>query len=322
MIHNDNQEDAFDSANDFKDGEFIAQEINESGVHNTIIKSNTLNKINEDSMNITLHNSFELLDQDTEPVIGEAKSSEKDSVSITLDMQIDKNPIMETQSKGNEILNHITYIEVPGNMMKKTSTPATLNPSISIMSSESGRHVFPTADSSSLNQGSNIGRLSFPNATTESLDDARDPKYDDTIVLQPINNPVTTTYEILGQDKRQVHFNTGPTNKNAACIKDGKILSKFWGAEDTDATDNTCDPETNSEVHKGKFEFPDIALYLESTSSKIKTTKRGKPKKKKSPINLNGTISKQKNTDKHGIAAVNTRSQTGDKSQSKHTISQ
>lgn len=37
---------------------------------------------------------------------------------------------------------------------------------------------------------------------------------------------------------------------SAACLKDGKILSKFWGDEDTDATDSTLEPDTDHEAHK------------------------------------------------------------------------
>jgi len=32
--------------------------------------------------------------------------------------------------------------------------------------------------------------------------------------------------------------------------KDGKILSKFWGDEDIDATDSTLEPDTDHKAHK------------------------------------------------------------------------
>lgn len=121
-------------------------------------------------------------------------------------------------SLGEEILNHGTSIEDPG--------------------------------PSSLVQNSNIGRLSFHNANAVSLGNARDPIFHDKLTLQPIISPITTNDEILGQDKRKVHFTAGPKNLSAACLKDGKILSKFWGDEDTDATDSTLEPDTDHEAHK------------------------------------------------------------------------
>jgi len=80
-----------------------------------------------------------------------------------------------------------------------------------------------------------------------------DPIFDKTTILQPIISPITTNDEILGQDKRKVQITDGPKNKSAACFRDGKVLSKFWGDVETDASDSTVDPETDTEVNKTKL---------------------------------------------------------------------
>lgn len=53
--------------------------------------------------------------------------------------------------------------------------------------------------------------------------------------MQSIVSPITTRDEVLGQDKRKVHLFEGTKNTAAVCMKDGRILSKFWGEEDIDA---------------------------------------------------------------------------------------
>jgi len=115
---------------------------------------------------------------------------------------------------------------------------------------------------------------------------------------------------------------TGPVNKNAACKKDGKILSKFWGDEDADATDSTFDFETDSEIQKNAIELPDITLYLESIGDTIRKAKRGRPRKQKSPNNSVGAFSQHKNTAKKDMAVVSTRSQAGSQNSNKQSVPQ
>ena len=60
------------------------------------------------------------------------------------------------------------------------------------------------------------------------------PIFYDNITLQPVITPITTT------DERKVQFTVGPKNMSAACLKNGKALSKFLGVElDTDTITTT-----------------------------------------------------------------------------------
>jgi len=129
-------------------------------------------------------------------------------------------------------LTHSTNLEHPCKLVKGNSQPAALSSGIHVLGPVNGRQTFPIT------------------VTAVSLGDARDPIFHDNLTLQPIISPITTNDEILGQDKRKVHLTAGPTNLPAACLKDGKILSKYWGDEDTDTTDGTLEPDTDHEAHK------------------------------------------------------------------------
>jgi len=167
-----------------------------------------------------------------EHVTGQAISSEKEFTPIALDKQFDRNLDVEDVSLGMIDLTHSTNLENPCKLVKGNSQPAALS---------SGNHVLDPVN----------GRRTFPiTATAVSLGDARDPFFHDNLTLQPIIFPITTNDEILGQDKRNVNFTAGPKNLSTACSKDGKILSKYWGDEDTDTTDGTLEPDTDHEAHK------------------------------------------------------------------------
>ncbi|KEH34363.1 hypothetical protein MTR_3g465210 [Medicago truncatula] len=217
-VHSDAQEAPFVSLSDLEDGEVAAKDNNDSEALIIEHSSTAQHQNNGDNLNITLHNSFELLENDAEHVTGEAKPCDEEPTPTILVMQLDKNPNV---GGSNPVLDPVNR-----------------------------RQTFPITSPYSLDQSSNIGRLSFPNVTAVSLDDARDPIFHDNLTPQPIISPIITTDEILGQDKRKVHFIAGPKNLSAACLKDGKILSKFWGDEDTDATDSTLEPDTDHEAHK------------------------------------------------------------------------
>ncbi|XP_013453032.2 RNA polymerase II subunit A C-terminal domain phosphatase [Medicago truncatula] len=78
-----------------------------------------------------------------------------------------------------------------------------------------------------------------------------------------------------GQEKRKLQFTTSPKNSIAACLKDGKVLRKFWGDEDTDST---LEPE-DIEVFP-----PDADKFLATPLEIGKFTKPGrKSRKHKSP---------------------------------------
>jgi len=197
---------------DVEEGEISANYITADGVLNNEQYVVVQSQNSGEQLNLTLHNSFELLENDSEHVIGEAKPSDEESNPIILDMQMDKNPNVGDNSLGKQNLTHSTSIEV----------------------------LVP----SSLDQ---------PSATSVSFGEVMDPIFYETTILQPTVSPITTNDEILGQDKRKVQITVGPKNKSTACLRDGKVLSKFWGDEETDASDNTVDSKTDSEVNKAKF---------------------------------------------------------------------
>jgi len=163
--------------------------------------------------NLTLHNNFELLESDTEQGTGEDIPNDKEYTPIILDRQLDKNPNVEEFSLGKEHLTRSTNIEDPSKLVKRASKPVDLSSSNPLLGTANGRLSFPITGPSSLDQSSNIGRLSLPNATSVSFGDAMDSIFDETTILQYIMSPITTNDEILGQDKRKVQITDGPKNK-------------------------------------------------------------------------------------------------------------
>lgn len=125
---------------------------------------------------------------------------------------------------------------------------------------------------------------------------------------QPILQPVITTSEFLGQDKSQVVFKNSKINNSAACVLDGKVLTKFWSNEDTDST---LDPETDNEYHK--TQFPDVAKYLSLPTDQIQKSKRGRPKKQKNPGVSIDTPPQHKQSPRQNMEITITRSHVGSK---------
>lgn len=152
---------------------------------------------------------------------------------------MDKNPNVGEISLENENLIHNSNLEVFVKLDKKNSKHVALNSDISVLDPVNGRKSFPIIGPSSLVHVLDTvnGRQTFPITDTAlSLGDVRDSIFHDDLTLQPIISPITTIIspittndEILGQDKRKVHLTTGPKNLSAACLNDGKILSKYWG---------------------------------------------------------------------------------------------
>ena len=270
--HIDTHEATFVSADDFEEGELSAPENNDLEILNTEHHAMIQNPNNGSNSSLNLHNAFELLASGSEHVTGVAQPNEEESTLITLDVYIVKNPNVEANSLGKEILTQSTNIEASGT---KNPKPIALCSRTPLLDSVNGRQQFPITDPSSLVQGSNIGRMSFPNATALSIGTTGDPTVDDSLTMQPIISPITTNDEILGQDKRKLQFTTGPKNSTAACLKDGKMLRKFWGDEDTDST---LEPE-DIEVFP-----PDADKFLDTPLEIGKLTKPGrKSRKHKSP---------------------------------------
>lgn len=203
-VHGDIHEVPYVSADDFEEGQISAHENNDIAYHTTP-QAHVPDQSN--SAKLTLHNSFELLKGGTEHVIGDAKTSDEESIPILLDMYIDKNPNVEDNSLRKEDLNHNTNLDSTGNFVKRNSNFVALSSSNPLLGPVNGKKASLITGPSSLAQGSTLGR-SFPTATTESLVVAANPFFDDAITLQP--TPVTINDEILGQDKRKVQFTVGP----------------------------------------------------------------------------------------------------------------
>lgn len=218
--HIDTHEATFVSADDFEEGELSAPENNDLEILHT--EHHAQNPNNENNSSLNLHNAFELLASGSEHVTGVAQPNEEESTPITLDMYIGKNPNVEANSLGKEILTQSTNIEASGKLSKKNPKPVALCSSTPLLDSVNGRQQFPITDPSSLVQDSNIGRMSFPNTIAVSFGTARDPTVDDSLTMQPIISPITTNVEILGQEKRKLQFTIGPKYSTATCLKDGR----------------------------------------------------------------------------------------------------
>jgi len=320
-IHNIHEE-TFDSADDFEEGEIPASDgdVTEGFKRKQPIVTHSM--IHGEKENLQLHNSFGILDKDSVQAAmetGEATSGDKEFSFTKLDMQIDKNPIVKGSSLEKENLSHSTNLEVSRKLVIESSNSVALNSSLSLLDSANGRRAFPITDPSSLGQTSTIGRVTFPNAISESHD--RDPAFVDS-TLKPVLAPVTFKDELMGQARRRVHLPAAPKNISVACYTDGKVLRKFWGDEDTDATDSSLG-DTDNEAYKLTTittQSPKADKYLVPPFEKVKTTKKGRPKKLKCPNTASDTPAQLSPT--LFKAAINTRSQTGRKSQTKIHTSQ
>lgn len=161
---------------------------------------------------------------------------------------------------------------------------------------------------SSLAQGSLI-ESALPTTIPESIVFVEVPFVDDAITLQPI----TINDEILGQDKRKVQLTVGPKNKTAACLKDGKVLRKFWGDE-------------TLIVLMSLTLKPTLALQMLisiwTLLVTLKKSKRGRPKKQRSPTQSTGSQAQQYNSNKSDKEFTHTKSKAGSKYPNESNISQ
>jgi len=261
-----------------EDGEIVKSNIVDAL---TFVGNHELGHVQKPRENLKLHNNFELLELDIEQGIGEATTNDKKSTPTILDLQIDKNSSVDDISLGKKHLNHNTTFEGPSKLVKRTSKLVELSSGTSPV----------------------------------SFGDVMDPIFYETIILQPIISPIITIDEILGQDRRKVQITDGPKNKSAACLKDGKVLSKLWGYEDTDASDSTVNPETGTEVNKA--EFPDVASRkspnLEGTSSVTTRSDDDKETKSFTPFVSNKQKKKNKLQSPRGSEnnCIQTRAKSG-----------
>jgi len=153
----DNYEAPFVSADDLEEGEFSAPEYHDFEILISAPLDNFQQQLNEDNaraqsphnidnLNLTLQNSFELLESDSERVTREAKPNDEESAPITMDMQIDKNPIMGVNSLGKENLTQSTNLEDPGKLRKRTLKYVASSLSNPLLDSTNGRRSLPIID--------------------------------------------------------------------------------------------------------------------------------------------------------------------------------
>jgi len=173
--------------------------------------------------------------------------------------------------------------------------------------SANGRQLFPISEPAPLVQESIAGRLSYPRASSVLTGLARDPEVD--ISSQPILTPITTSDEVLGPDKRLVKVPEDNFRPTAASLKSTKILSKFWGDEDTE-------PETDTD-NQPAIEA-DASQFLTTHYDTSKKGKRGRPKKLKSPNKLVVPYDPHNIDNEH----VHTRSKTGSHQHNKNLSQQ
>jgi len=179
-----------------------------------------------------------------------------------------------------------------------------------IIGSVNGRQTFPITKPSSPTQKGTTGKLLHPICTYELNGMAGDPEGLEHTSYQPIINPVTTSEEILGADKKVVNLQDVTWKATAASIKSTKILSKFWG-EDLDS-DSNVEPEADTVNHADNI--LDTSLYLTTPSVTGKKGKRGRPKKPKAPNKQaqDGTDdSNQTEEQHHHMESAHTRSKAG-----------
>ena len=272
---------------------------------------------NTSNPELTLQNSFDLLVDDDHPVEGEARPVDGDLSPLTVedDLNISCKVVKDPMEK--DVWIHPVVLEAPESLNDGPSKTVACIPNNPKKVTKNGRQVFPIVQPSPLVQCSHTGRLSFPSAVTKSAGQALDRDLNEHTVLQPIITPITTTNETLGLDKRKVNLVEGPKNMSAAYLQSGIILSKFWGDEQDTNADSTFDLESELEAHKLKYKFADSSHYLAPLSEPAKKSKRGRPKKQKSPkykLAASEQIQTQ-SSGEHSSDFVTTRSKTSCKLQ-------
>ena len=250
----------------------------EDGVIAHINTDQELGSVHKPDDNPALHNAFTLLEPEIEQGIDDEVPTDKEFPPTELDMQIDKNPGVKETPQGMKQLTQNTTLENPWKLVNRHSK---------------------TVDMSSITSPVSLGNKK-----------AIGPAVDEVTILQPIISPINTRDETLGQDKRQVHIAVGPRNTAAVCLKDGKLLSKFWGDADNDDTDSN--PETDTDIHQSSS--PTFSKYI--VPDTVTKSKRGRPKKQRS-LQKKG----RSKSPEQGKENIHTRSQTGSKIQNtnKHT---
>lgn len=226
------------------------------------------------NLELTLHNSFELLEVGEINFADKAKEVDEKFPIISDDDLSSDNDVEVSLEKGSFL--HNIDLEAPS---KLKSGPSKKMPDVT-----NKPHVddvngnYPIRSSSSLELSSKDGRMSLPSAAPVTTNLALDPDNVDGSILQTIISPITTSNEVLGPDKRKIHSVEDTNQATEASIKSTNILSKLW----SDYNDNDLDTEPESDLHN----LIDTSKYLETPGDTNKKGKRGRPKKQRSPLQI------------------------------------
>lgn len=276
--------------------------------------------INISNSRLTLKNSFDLLDEEefyeevlvaqvAQPVDGELPSLTVDELNSSckdVEAPIEKDAWI-----------HTTISEASGKIddgPSKNVASISDNPQQVSDIDKQGNEDLSFKETLSLVQGS-IDRIIIPSMTTsDSTGLALEPVA--VFIEQPILQPVITTSEFLGQDKSQVVFKNSKINNSAACVLDGKVLTKFWSNEDTDST---LDPKIDND--SDKTQFLDATKYL-SFTDQIQKTKRVRQKMQKNPCVSIDTSPQHKQSPRQNMEITITRSHAGSKKKNNNKSTQ
>ncbi|RHN63194.1 hypothetical protein MtrunA17_Chr4g0055681 [Medicago truncatula] len=213
--------------------------LNKEGGNMDVPEIATIQK-SGNSSTLSLHNSFDLLHEESELPSGEAQLSDKDLNHISKVTLIDSAEIVDKVSEEIVSLSQAAYYKDSDALKSVSYESANLITN----------NTLPTSVPTSPFQCIKTERLLFLGAATVYASSARDPTLDMQIVppapaslgdfiLSPIIAFITTTDENLGPDKGKVAQYANVVNNFEACRKSENILRKFW-TDDLD-TDQTSD---------------------------------------------------------------------------------
>lgn len=243
------------------------------------------------NLELSLHNSFDLLDVGENAYAGEPKEADGKSPFIAHNDFSSENEGEIFIEKVSLVQN--TNLEIPSNVMIGTSQPV-------ICASNKLSEDVENGKSQSLEQCSNVGKRLFPSSSHAPAPLALDSENLGFSLMQSITSPITTTDKILGPDKGILQKSDGTEQLTAASLKSTKILSKLWG----DAPDSDLGSETDNEFHNEA----DASKYLLTPSNTSKKGERGRPKKQRSPNRKNGSQSTANSSQDYYTDTVKTRS--------------
>jgi len=235
---------------------------------------------------LSLHNSFVLLEDDSEQPAREAGLVETVHSHKITELQATFVDNVGTAVNGDANLIQINTLETPSELKKRKSQTAVLDSGAHVMNDGTEKPVFLIPSSSPPLQGNNTERPSFVKVTL-----------DNNTSHPSMPQPVTISYDSLTSDKLLSNQNLDPASKpslhSAAALKSVHILSKFWGDE--------VEEEDNDEAITSIFEqhYPSMS---ESTKAERKQKKHVNKVKPTSFNSVEMRTRAQKGTSKVALA--------------------